>query len=34
MANLSHIFKTSQKVRVNFDGTFFKGTVTEKGGKQ
>lgn len=31
MANLSHIFKPGQKVRVNFDGTFFKGTVTKTG---
>lgn len=29
MANLSHIFKPGQKVRCNFDGDFFKGTVTE-----
>lgn len=31
MANLSHLFKPGQKVRVNFDGTFFKGTVTKTG---
>ena len=29
MVNLSHIFKPGQKVRCNFDGTFYKGTVTK-----
>lgn len=27
MANLSHLFNPGQKVRCNFDGTFYKGTV-------
>lgn len=31
MANLTHIFKPGQKVRCNFDGTFYKGTVTKTG---
>ena len=29
MTNLSHLFNPGQKVRVNFDGTFFKGTVAK-----
>lgn len=29
MANLTHIFKPSQKVKCNFDGVLFSGTVTE-----
>ena len=29
MANLTHLFKPGQKVRCNFDGTFYKGTVTK-----
>ena len=29
MANLSHIFKTGQKVHCNMDGIFYKGTVTK-----
>ena len=31
MSNLSHLFRIGQKVRCNFDGTFYKGTVTETG---
>ena len=31
MANLTHLFKPGQKVRCNFDGTFYKGTVTKTG---
>ena len=29
MANLAHLFKIGQNVRVNMDGKFFKGTVKE-----
>lgn len=29
MANLTHLFKLGQKVRCNFDGEFYKGTVTK-----
>lgn len=29
MANLTHLFKIGQKVRVNCDGKFFNGTVKE-----
>lgn len=29
MANLTHLFKIGQNVKVNMDGKFFKGTVKE-----
>ena len=29
MSDLTHLFKTGQKVRCNFDGTFHSGTVKE-----
>ena len=29
MSNLTHLFKVEQKVKCNFDGIFYEGTVKE-----
>ena len=29
MSNLTHLFKVGQKVKCNFDGKLYSGTVTE-----
>lgn len=29
MANLTHLFKVNQEVKVDFEGTFYPGTVKE-----
>lgn len=29
MSDLTHLFKTGQKVKCNFDGKFYSGTVKE-----